>query len=43
VLKILPTVSKNTAIAIFRVENSDMEKAMLYADLSIGIGKGDSD
>jgi len=40
-LQILPTVSKNTAIAIFRVDNSDMEKAMLYADLSVGIGKGD--
>jgi hypothetical protein len=42
-LKILPTFSKNTAIAIFRVDNSDMEKAMVYADLSIGIGSGDSD
>lgn len=42
-LKIPPTVSKNTAIAIFRVDNSDMEKAMLYADLSTGIGNGDSD
>jgi hypothetical protein len=42
-VKILPTVSKNTAIAIFRVDNSDLEKATLYADLSIGIGKGDGD
>jgi len=42
-LKILPTVSKNIAIAIFRVDNSDMEKVMLYADLSIGIGNGDGD
>ena len=42
-LKVLPTVLKNNATAIFRVENSDMEKAMLYADLSKGIGKGDDD
>jgi hypothetical protein len=42
-LKVLPTVSKNTAIAIFRVDNLDMEKAMIYADLSTGIGNGDSD
>jgi len=41
-LKILPTVSKNTAIAIFRVDKSDMEKAMLYADRGIGTGKEDS-
>jgi hypothetical protein len=42
-LKILPTVSKNTAVAIFRVDNSHKEKGMLYAYLSIGIGKGDGD
>jgi hypothetical protein len=42
-LKVLPTVSTNTAIAIFRVDNSDMEKAMVYADLRKEIEKGDGD
>lgn len=42
-LKVLPTVSTNTAIAIFRVDNSEMEKAVVYTDLRKGIEKGVSD
>jgi hypothetical protein len=42
-LKVLPTVSTNTAIAIFRVDNSGMEKAMVHADFRKGIEKGNSD